>query len=357
MDTASATVEGVPHFPKSLAESLNHCVPLSRISAIIARVHTNVHTLGTVEASEALITDLYIELRRKVNEWAAITHQTAQARMGYIGQHLVSVATGHPGGRSGARGKDLILSPNEHAEVKTCYRVDQLGKCLNCDAVASIELECPVCGSNDIDRKDDSKWLIGIRSEEEFARILEPAYYFLVLFDFVDLHDPTTIRASIWQVNPSDLGFAYCMIDYHKNSAKVPGQRAPFNFWPFSLKMDIMKALLIYRSFIMPDYTIRTEIFPGRDDPKLHPVQSLPKYSQARNLTKEKCIQLGSYLGIALDEEDTKTNMLARLQKEVDRKDISTPNLADNIAKALYLPDIEAYFPSLPETIKDKISV
>ena len=81
-----------------------------------------IHSLGTVEASEALITDLYIELWRRVNQWAAVTHQTAQARMGYIGQHLVSVATGYPGRRSGARGKDLILSDSEHAEIKALLR-------------------------------------------------------------------------------------------------------------------------------------------------------------------------------------------------------------------------------------------
>ena len=59
------------------------------------------YELGTIEASEQLIHDLYIDLRKKANHWASITHQTAQARMGYVGQHLVSVVTGYRGGRSG----------------------------------------------------------------------------------------------------------------------------------------------------------------------------------------------------------------------------------------------------------------
>lgn len=42
------------------------------------------YTLGTIEASEALIKDLYIDLRAKVNAWSKITQQTPQARMGYI---------------------------------------------------------------------------------------------------------------------------------------------------------------------------------------------------------------------------------------------------------------------------------
>ena len=41
------------------------------------------YTLGTIEASEALIKDLYIDLRAKDNAWSKITQQTPQARMGY----------------------------------------------------------------------------------------------------------------------------------------------------------------------------------------------------------------------------------------------------------------------------------
>jgi hypothetical protein len=157
--------------------------------------------LGSFESSELLIRELYIDLRNKVNKWANITKQTAQARMGYIGQHLTSIVTGYPGGRSGARGYDLVISDNEYGEIKTCYRVDQLGKCNKCQAVvASIEETCHMCGSDDIKRNDDSKWLIGMQHDEEFSRILEPKSYFLVLFDFVDLNNPNEIRASIWRV-------------------------------------------------------------------------------------------------------------------------------------------------------------
>lgn len=78
------------------------------------------YTLGTIEASEALIKDLYIDLRAKVNAWSKITQQTPQARMGYVGQHLVSVVTGYPGGKSGARGYDLVIDDERHGEIKTC---------------------------------------------------------------------------------------------------------------------------------------------------------------------------------------------------------------------------------------------
>ena len=79
------------------------------------------YRLGTIEASEALIKDLYINLRKKVNAWSEITKQTSQARMGYIGQHLTSIVTGYPGGKSGARGYDIIVSRNPlvYGEIKT----------------------------------------------------------------------------------------------------------------------------------------------------------------------------------------------------------------------------------------------
>ena len=67
----------------------------------------NPYTLGTENASKQLLRDLYIDLRAKANFWSALTKQTPQARMGYIGQHLVSVVTGYQGARTGARGRDL----------------------------------------------------------------------------------------------------------------------------------------------------------------------------------------------------------------------------------------------------------
>ena len=78
-----------------------------------------------IEVVNQLINDLYLDLRKKVNYWSEITEQTPQARMGYIGQHLVSIVTGYKGGKSGARGYDLIIPPNDYGEIKTCYRVDQ----------------------------------------------------------------------------------------------------------------------------------------------------------------------------------------------------------------------------------------
>lgn len=45
------------------------------------------YTLGTIEASEALIKDLYIDLRAKVNAWSKITQQ----RLRHVWDMLVSI--------------------------------------------------------------------------------------------------------------------------------------------------------------------------------------------------------------------------------------------------------------------------
>lgn len=309
--------------------------------------------LGDVASSEALIRELYIDLRRRINAWAAITKQTAQARMGYVGQHLVSIATGHPGGRSGARGKDLVISSTEYAEIKTCYRVDQLGACLDCGAVvASIEFECSACNSSNVVRKDDSKWLISIRTQFEYDHILEPKSYYLVLFEFVDIWNPDTIRASIWQVNPLSPGFAYAMIDYYGNIKSKSVSGAPFNLWPYSLKFELMRPRLIYRSYIKSDDSISTEIFPGRDAPVEDTMIDLVEFSRARNLTAAKINVAAERMGLLAVPVGAKRMMIEALMLRVQEAGLSAGVLADSLAYCLYRPDIDKFFSELPELLR-----
>lgn len=313
-------------------------------------------TLGSLESSEHLIKDLYIELRQKINIWASVTKQTAQARMGYIGQHLTSVVTGFPGGRSGARGKDLVLPNGEFAEIKTCYRVDQLGRCNKCGvAVSSIELKCHSCGSVDIKRNDDSKWLIGIQHDEEFDKILSPKYYYLVLFDFTDLANPTTIRASIWRVDPIAPGFAYCMIDYYKNIKANSKSGAPFNLWPFQLKFELMRPLLVYQSFILSDNTIQTRIFPGIQLPEKHPLSPLPTFSRSQNLTADKVKEFAGILGLTLPNTMNKNQHLKEVQDTIDQQQISHDLVVDALARTLYRAEVAPHFLTLPDVLKQRL--
>lgn len=310
------------------------------------------HVLGTVEAAEAVLRDLYVDLRERLLLWALVTHQTPQPRMGYIGQHLTSVVTGHPGGRSGARGKDLLLPDDKHAEIKTCYRVDQLGKCLTCgQVVASIEELCPACRSTAIKRNDDSKWLLGVKDEDELAALFEAEWLYLVLFDFADLADPREINARIWEVDPRSIGFASCMVDYYFNirsesRSKTP---APFNLWPFSLKFDLLGGSLVYWAVIASDGVIRTDLFRGIiGDPEL--IQPLPLYTYAgaRNLTLDAIRLAARELDMALPPSSAKRDLLEAMEAQRQQRSLPPDQVAHALTVGLYGPRIASYAAHLP---------
>ena len=313
------------------------------------------YKLGTLEASEALIRDLYIDLRSKVNAWSQITYQTPQARMGYVGQHLVSVVTGFPGGKSGARGYDLVMENGDYGEIKTCYRVDQLGTCNRCGAVvSSLEAACSSCGSQDIDRKDDSKWLIGLRNDKEFEEVIEPKAYYFVLFEFADLYDSLNndIEASIWEVDPLSKGFAYCMIDYYLNIRAKSASKAPFNMWPHQLKFALTKPELIYKSIIKGNGKIETLIFPTTHGKMPDELLPLHMYSGATTITTESVQNIISKLTGKRLVLANKKAYLEHLQKIRENNNISNSELCDKFAEEIYLPLILPKRSSIPQVIK-----
>ena len=302
------------------------------------------YRLGTVEASEQLIRDLYINLRNEVNAWAQITLQTPQARMGYIGQHLVSVVTGYFGGKSGARGYDLIIDNNRYGEIKTCYRIDQLGKCTDCNhVVSSLENKCSGCGSYNIIRNDDSKWLISIRNEKEFSEILDPYRYYFVLFEFENINTPQNhnIVASIWEVDPKVKGFGYCMIDYYLNIRAKSKSKAPFNMWPHQLKFALTNPLLIYRAIITENGSINTKIFPTFNNSYIDKLAPLNEYSQSTTLTKSAVEEvLKKYCPSLNSGGKSKTELLHILEDIRIHKRINNLELCNDLAEAIYVPEI-----------------
>lgn len=301
---------------------------------------------GTPELAAALLTDLYVSLRRNLQRWAAVTHQTPQPRMGYVGQHLVSVVTGYPGGRSGARGDDLKLPGGKVAEIKCCYRVDQLGKCAKCGtAVASIEKVCPAagCGSKELLRMDDSKWLLTPKSEQELREMFIPERYYLVLFEFVDLKKADDINVQILEVDPRCLGFSLCMIDYYFNIRAKSASSAPFNLWPSSAKLIMMKPKIIYWSVIQADDTIVTKIFPKRDAPLLYAFGKLPDYVGKHTFPETVIDEVGALRGIIFPKmgKTTKTShrrktKLQLLQEAREKMRWADESLADDFARAAY---------------------
>jgi len=309
--------------------------------------------LGDVAASELLITDLYLSLRRKTRFWAGITKQTAQARMGYIGQHLVSVATGCPGGKSGARGRDIIHTDGSSGEIKTCYRVDQLGKCTACGSgVAPDEKVCSECGSADIERKDDSKWLLSFRNETEFLEMLVPSVYYLVLFEFTDLAKPDTIRASIWTVNPKVPGFLLCMVDYYLNTRAGSKSKAPFNWWPYSLKFELMRPQLIYQSIIQSDDTIKTVVFPGRNAAAPHPLSSMSVHVRA-HVDAEIWAELAATFGGK--SLRTRTEHIAHLETIRQGGKYSNDAICDAFARLLYGHLVTKHLDVIPKELQGAV--
>lgn len=156
-----------------------------------------------IEKIKNFINEIIIVPKHALTKWARITNQTPAAKIGYIGQHLISLITGVPGTGSGARGDDLA----DGTEVKSCNKVDQADKCKDCGArVLRIENCCSECGSANIARKDDSKWLFSIRDEYELEQYKSLDRVVLLLMDYpnFDLGDYKDIRIIVFEIYPKD---------------------------------------------------------------------------------------------------------------------------------------------------------
>lgn len=191
-----------------------------------------------------LVRDLFVGPREAIKTWARITRQTAQVRLAYPGQHLASVVTGIPGRGSAARGDDL----QDGTEVKSCSRVDQLGRCKECQSrVSPYDEVCPECGSDRVDRKTDSHWIFPIRTEEELKRLLSLPRVLLVLFDG---DDASGIRLRIWRVDPAEPYVRAFFEDYYYNNylvkAKSGGSPAPCNLHPLKYDFYLMSPCLVF---------------------------------------------------------------------------------------------------------------
>ncbi|MCY3853187.1 MAG: MamI family restriction endonuclease [Gammaproteobacteria bacterium] len=192
-----------------------------------------------------MLLELMLYPRRDLMKWARITKQTPNTKIGYIGQHLASLVTGVEGTRTGARGHDL----SDGSEVKSCSRVDQLDKCNECGAaVARIEAECPKCGSTDVKRNNDSKWLISIKSRPELDILLNHVpRVVLILSDYLNYEeqDWDTLQFQVFEIWPTEerhINFKKLMENYlyriyephiEQDPSKTP---APKNLWPYSFQ-------------------------------------------------------------------------------------------------------------------------
>lgn len=229
------------------------------------------------EQISLLLSELVLQPRLNALKWALITKQTPNIKIGYPGQHLASLITGIEGEWTGARGNDL----RDGSEVKSCSRIDQLDECAVCASpVARIETQCAKCGSTDILRKNDSKWLFSIRSEAELNILLhEVGRIVLMLGDYpnFDQGDFDTLRFQAFEIWPdSDRHqlFGKLMSNYYqkiylghkkKSAAKTP---APKNFWPYSYQFYVCNPILIFSCIVKNAYRNPTIVIDTFVDPK-----------------------------------------------------------------------------------------
>ena len=164
--------------------------------------------------------DMLIVPRQKAHKWSKITNQTPSLKIGYPFQHLASLITGMQGNVTGARGEDLI----DGSEVKSCSKIDQADKCLECGQnVLRIHQQCPYCFSVNIRRNNDSKWLIGVRNENELRMLKnETPRFILIVSDYPNFalkkFDRIRIRSfEIWVKSPRCRNFITLMDSYYQN--------------------------------------------------------------------------------------------------------------------------------------------
>ena len=239
-------------------------------------------------------------------KWAAVTKQTPNINIGYPAQHLASLVTGVEGARTAARGHDL----SDHSEVKSCSRVDQLDRCGDCRAaVARMESRCPVCGSDNIRRNNDSKWLLAIKSEQELSVLLDevPRIVF-ILADYPNFatQDWATIQFQVFEIWPNDprqRHFRTLMTNYFRNiylphtelnPRKTP---APKNMWPYSFQFYMCNPLRTFHCVVenaLADFqiTVAEYVEPNQDRAAVIPVQ-MP----LSTLNRKECALIKSHIG------------------------------------------------------------
>lgn len=232
-----------------------------------------------------LLDELVLTPRLKALEWSKLTKQTPNMKIGYPGQHLASLITGVEGARTGARGDDLI----DGTEVKSCSRVDQLDTCNACkNKVLRIEDVCPHCCSDNIKRMDDSKWLFGVKSENELKLLtqdLDRVFLTLADYPYFSENDFDTIRFQafeIWNRTDRHSHFTNLMTNYYnkiflehisRNPNKTP---APKNFWPYSYQFYLCNPIKVFNCVVSqantsPSIDIDFYVEPNQDRSLLTP--------------------------------------------------------------------------------------
>ncbi|MFM5886975.1 MAG: MamI family restriction endonuclease, partial [Dolichospermum sp.] len=228
---------------------------------------------------KALLKELILQPRINALKWSKITDQTPNLKIGYPGQHLASLITGVKGSKTAARGDDLA----DGTEVKSCSRIDQMDKCKDCKSpVSRSEKLCYVCGSKNIDRKEDSKWLFTIKNESDLQIITQDVKrVLLILGDYPNFNnqDYNTLRFQcfeIWTQSIRNQKFKEILSNYYykiylpNKHSKPKETPAPKNFWPYQYQFYLCNPILTFSCYVYnasnePQIDIKHYIKPQED--------------------------------------------------------------------------------------------
>lgn len=295
-----------------------------------------------------LIDELVLEPRLNAIEWSKTTKQTPNIKIGYPGQHLASLVTGMTGERTGARGNDLI----DGSEVKSCSRIDQLDVCKSCGlSVARIEQECPHCGSKEIDRKNDSKWLFTIRNENDLKVLTkEVGRVVLLIGDYpnFDAGDFETLRFQAYEIWPAEerhKRFTEIMTNYYRkiylsHRKKSPDKTpAPKNFWPYSYQFFISNPV---RTFLCTVENANTK-------PKIRIEKFVAPNADRSKIESEK-----------MPVEIINDTELKKLLKKIDQTElnqITTKKITLKEARKMPLKTLRGFIEEIPEGLRSYLDL
>ena len=108
-----------------------------------------------------------------------------------------------------------------------------------------IETVCGKCGSPEIERKEDSKWLFSVRNEQELKEYCQLERLFLLLFDYpaFDSGNFDDIRISSYEIHPREQQgkvFRQLITNHYHNIylPKIDAQKKanPMNLHPFGIQ-------------------------------------------------------------------------------------------------------------------------
>ena len=318
--------------------------------------------LITIDENETkivqLINDLVLMPRIKALEWSHITKQTPNMKVGYPGQHLASLVVGMEGTRTGARGHDIV----DGSEVKACSRVDALDECSDCkEKILRIEFSCTNCGSSNITRTNDSKWLFTIRTERDLEVLTDDIdRVILILADYPNFNekDFETLRFQvfeIWTKSPRCTRFKEILTNYFekiyaghkaKDANKTP---APKNFWPYSYQFYLCNPIRVFSCIV--------------ENANYKPHISIEHFVQPN---ENRATLSSELMPSELLNKDEWAFLLQNVPFERWHFDTKTAALIEDIkSKKLKIKELSALIPSISEEIRaylplrdtDKISV